>query len=104
MKRWLILQNWNISALFIGLGLSAAIFAWTTFNLYQIASSNFRFISDYGVMGLVDGGFLQFLEICWHALLSLLTFLLFKGCETEIMKRWRDLHDGDGKSDSTDHI
>jgi hypothetical protein len=87
----LILQNWHISALFIGLGLSATVFAWTTFNLYQIASSNFRFIADYGVMGLVDGGFLQFIEICFYAFVSLLLFLLFKGCESEIMERWRGL-------------
>ena len=63
MKRWLILQNWHISALFIGLGLSAVVFAWTTFNLYQIANRNFRFIADYGLIVLVDGGVLQFLEV-----------------------------------------
>jgi hypothetical protein len=104
MKRWLILQNWHISALFVGLSMSTVLFAWTTFNLYNAASDNFHFIANYGVMGLTDGGLLQFLEICWNALASLLLFLLFKGCETEIVHRWRDLHDGEGKSDSTDHM
>ncbi len=95
MRRFLILQRWHSVWLFVGLGLSAVVFAWTTFNLYQIANSNFRFIADYGVMGLADGGLLQFLEICWHGLISLLMFLLFKGCETEIMDRWRGLQDKD---------
>jgi uncharacterized membrane protein len=91
MRRFLILQNWHITWLFVGLSTSAVLFAWTTFNLYQIAFSNFRFIADYGLMGLADGGFIQFLEICFYAILSLLLFLLFKGCETEIMARWRAL-------------
>jgi hypothetical protein len=91
MRRFLIVQNWHVAWLFVGLSVSAVVFAWTTFNLYQIAISNFRFITDYGLMGLADGGFLQFLEICFHAISSLLLFLLFKGCETEIMARWRSI-------------
>lgn len=91
MKQWLILQDWHIAALFIGLGSSAALFAWTTFNLYQVASNNLGFIAEYGLMGLRDGGLLQLLEIGWHSLLALLLFLLFKGCETEITHRWRKL-------------
>jgi putative effector of murein hydrolase LrgA (UPF0299 family) len=91
-------QRWHIAMVFAGLSTSAVVFAWTTFNLYQIASSNFRFIANYGLMGLNDGGLLQFFEICFYALLSLLMFLLFKGCETEIMVRWRSL----GKDDKAE--
>ena len=91
MRGFLTLQRWHIGWLFLGLSISAVIFAWTTFNLYQVASSNLRFITNYGVMGLVDGGLLQLVEISFHGLLSLLMFLLFKGCETEIMHRWREV-------------
>ncbi len=94
MRRFLVLQNWHMFWLFLGLSLSAVVFTWTTFNLYQIASSNLRFIADYGFMGLADGGFIQFLEICWNAVASLLLFLLFKGCETEIVHRWRKVGGG----------
>lgn len=99
MRRFLMLQHWHIAWLFAGLSVSAVLFAWTTVNLYQMASSNFRLITDYGFMGLVDGGLLQFLEICWHALVSLLMFLLFKGCETEIVHRWRKWGGG-GQADA----
>ena len=91
MKRFLILQNWHISALFAGLGLSAVFFTWTTFNLFGVAVANFRLIEQYGAMALVDGGFQQFVEICFDGLLALLLFLMFKGCETEITHRWRKL-------------
>jgi hypothetical protein len=99
MKRLWVLQNWHISWLFIGLGLSSVLFAWTTFNLFNVASSNFRFIAEYGIMGLADGGFQQFIEISWNALVSLLLFLLFKGCETEIIHRWRSRHGPDSSVD-----
>ena len=104
MKRFLILQNWHISALIVVMGLSAVFLAWTSFNLFNTAVANIKLIRLYGAMALADGGFTQFIEISFDALVSLLTFLLFKGCETEIVKRWRDLHDGDGKSDGTEHM
>jgi hypothetical protein len=99
MKRWLILQNWNIAALFLGLAASAALFAWTTFNLYGVAVANFNFITQYGAMALFDGGLQQFVEICFDGLVSLLLFLLFKGCETEIVRRWRGLHEPESSVD-----
>jgi hypothetical protein len=92
MRRWLILQTWHIATLFLGLGASAALFAWTTFNLYGVAMANFDLIRRYGAMALLDGGFRQFVEICFDGFVSLLLFLLFKGCETEIVRRWRGLH------------
>ncbi len=99
MKRLLVLQNWHVSVLFIGLGLSSVLFAWTTLNLFNVATSNFQFIAAYGLMGLADGGFLQFVEISWNALASLLLFLMFKGCETEIIHRWRRLGGTDSSVD-----
>ena len=104
MKRWLILQNWHIAALIAAMGLSAVFLAWTSFNLFGMAMANVKFIREYGAMALADGGFTQFIEISFDAFVSLLTFLLFKGCETEIVKRWRDMHDGGGKSDGTEHM
>jgi hypothetical protein len=100
MKRFLTLQRWHILALFAGLGISAVLFAWTTFNLFGVAIANFDLIKRYGVMALLDGGFLQFAEISFDALVSMLLFLLFKGCETEIVKRWRDWHDGSKPDDA----
>ncbi len=104
MKRWLILQNWHIAALIAVMGLSAIFLAWTSFNLFGMAMANVKFIREYGAMALADGGFTQFIEISFDAFMSLLAFLLFKGCETEIVKRWRDLHEGGGKSDGTEHM
>ena len=101
MKRWLILQTWHIASLFIGLSASTVLFAWTTFNLYNAANDNFHFIANYGLMGLLDGGLLQLLEICLYALASLALFMLFKGCETEIVQRWRAM--GKPIRTSSDH-
>ncbi len=104
MKRWLILQNWHLAALLGAMALSAVGLAWMSFNLFGMAMANIRFITQYGAMALADGGLQQFLEICLYGFASLLLFLVFKGCETEIVKRWRDMYDGDEKSDGTEHM
>jgi hypothetical protein len=100
--RWLILQRWHILTLFAGLSVSAVLFAWTTFNLFSVAVANFRLISQFGAMALFDGGFQQFVEICFDALVSLALFLMFKGCETEIVSRWRGLHKPGEKADPSE--
>jgi hypothetical protein len=99
MKRWLILQTWHGAALLLGLGTSAVVFAWTSFNLIDVALANARLIADYGVMGLLDGGLLQLAQITLNAALALLCFLMFKGCETEIIRRWRGWHGPDSSVD-----
>jgi hypothetical protein len=104
MKNWLVLQRWHIITLFLGLGVSAVLFAWTTFNLFGVAVANFNLIKQYGAMALFDGGFKQFAQICLDGFVSLLLFLMFKGCETEIVKRWRDLHEGTEKLDGTENM
>jgi hypothetical protein len=95
MKRWIILQTWPVAALFLGLCVSAALFAWVTLNLLDVALANIRFIKLYGTMALLDGGLLQLMEILVEAIVSLLLFLVFKGCETEVVSRWRGLHKPD---------
>jgi hypothetical protein len=92
MARWITLQRWHIVALVFGLAISAVLFAWVTLNLFDVALANVRLIKQYGLMALVDGGLLQLSEILLEACISLLLFLMFKGCETEILHRWRNLH------------
>lgn len=104
LKRLLTLQTWHITALFAGLGGSAALITWATFNLFGIAVANFWFIKRNGIMGLVDGGLLQLFEICLDGIAALLLFLLFKGCEVEIIARWRRLHPPDGTHDETEEF
>jgi putative effector of murein hydrolase LrgA (UPF0299 family) len=95
MRNWMVLQRWPIAALLLGLGVSAVLFAWITLNLVDVALANVRLIRQYGVMALLDGGLRQLLEILLQACISLCLFLIFKGCETEIVQRWRSLHTPD---------
>ena len=104
MKRWIILQNWPIAALIVTMGLSAVFLAWSSFNLFNAATANLALIARYGAMALLDGGLVQFAQICFNACVSLMLFLMFKGCETEIIKRWRDLNGAAEKSDGTEHM
>lgn len=89
MQRFFNLSQWNFWALVAGLGLMGASLAWSSYNLYQQAADNLRLIGTYGLMALMDGGLLQFLEIAFFAILSLCFYIAFRGFDAEIIDRWR---------------
>jgi hypothetical protein len=89
MRRWTNLSTWNLWGLIAGLGLTGTALAWSSFNLYQQAADNFRFIGAYGLMALMDGGLVQFLEILFFAIMSLCFYIAFRGFDAEIIDRWR---------------
>ncbi len=95
MKKYINLNIWNFWMLLLGMGASAGSLAWSSLNLIDLTAANLNFIRTYGIMGLVDGGFLQFMEICLYGLLSLFFYVLFRGFDNEVIDRWRDI----GKSD-----
>ncbi len=91
-KRWGDLQLWSIWTLIAGLGATIVLLAWSSYNLYFLAVANFRFIAAHGTMALVDGGLLQFMEILCFSMLSLALYLAFRGFDTEIIERWREIN------------
>lgn len=90
MRRWLILSGYHWSALLVLLALSAAIGAWISVGLINVAMANYDFVTQYGLMALRDGAFLQMLEIGVKAALVLAAYMVFKAVETELIHRWRN--------------
>ena len=93
MPRWLMLSTYHWAVLLVLLGASAALVAWISFGLINLAMANFDFLTRYGLLALREGGFLQLLEIGAKAGVALAAYLTFKAVETELIHRWR----GDGK-------
>lgn len=90
MRRWLLLSEYHWAALMVLLGLSAALAAWVSFGLINLAMANYGFVTRFGLLALRDGGFLQALEIGGKAVLVLAAYMVFKAVETELIHRWRN--------------
>jgi hypothetical protein len=89
MKRWLAIASYRSPTLFVIMGLFAAVLAWNTYDLAQVAMANARLITEHGTMALRDGGLAQLIEITVRGIVSLAAYLGFKACEVELVHRWR---------------
>ena len=88
-RRWLMLAGYRTLTVFFLAGVFAALFAWSSFNLFQLALANLRYLEQFGGMALFEGGLRQLVEIVLTGYLSLAFYLGFKACETEFVHRWR---------------
>ena len=89
MRRWLQLSNYHALAVFLLAGVFVALFSWNSYNLAGLAMANLRYVAEFGLMALLDGGLRQLAEIVLSGYLSLAFFLGFKACEVELVYRWR---------------
>lgn len=72
------------------MGISAALLAWISFGLFNLAMANLAFLTKFGPMAIAEGGLLQALEIGVKAVLALVLYFGFKAIEHELINRWRD--------------
>jgi hypothetical protein len=72
---------------FLIMGAAAGGFAVCTFNLYELFSANFRLVTTYGGMALLDGGLLQLVQLTFWGYLGVACYLLFKGCVHGLLER-----------------
>jgi hypothetical protein len=72
---------------FLVMGAAAGGFAVCTVGLFEIFRANFNLIADYGWMAIVDGGFLQLVELIVWGYLGVTCYFLFKGCLHGLMER-----------------
>lgn len=89
MRRWLCLSEYHWTVLLVALGISAAVVAWISFGLINLAMANIDFLSRHGLMAVREGGLFQLMGIGLRACGALLAYLLFKAIETELIYRWR---------------
>ncbi len=90
MRRWLLLSEYHWTALLLLLAFFAALVAWISFGLINLAMANVGYLSRFGFVALREGGLVQLVEIGVKAAVALVAYLGFKAIETELIYRWRD--------------
>jgi hypothetical protein len=91
MRDLLRLSRYHWMVLFLVMALCAFATAFLSFQLVNIAMANLEFILKHGLMGIADGGLLQFLSILAKGLLIVIFYFCFKGMEAELLQRWRNI-------------
>lgn len=88
MRRWfhrvVLSRRW---ATFVVLGLSFLVFGASSVNLLLIAKANIDLILEHGWQALADGAAQQLVEILATAYLSMAAYVVFKACESRLV-RW----------------
>src|SRR5689334_14649965 len=71
---------------FVLMGCCFLMMGIISLNLVYMFHANFEFILEYGVMGLRDGGFVQFIELVVSGYIALVFYVLFKACEKSLVE------------------
>lgn len=93
LKRCLNPANYAAAIVFLAAGLFAACFAYSSYNLFHLSMANLSFLRRYGWLAVMEGGLLQLIQILGWGCISLLCFIAFKICESELTLRFRRWHD-----------
>jgi hypothetical protein len=72
---------------FLLMGVFGALFATSSYNLFQLSRANLAYIAENGTMALMEGGLRQLLELIGYGYLSLGFYVLFKGCLYGLLHR-----------------
>ena len=72
--------------MFVLAGVFFLLFGVMSYNLFFLLSANLNLFLEYGWLAAEDGALRQFLELLGLSYLSLLFWLLFKLCETLLVK------------------
>ncbi len=91
MRRWLYPSSYHWLTLMLAMALAATVLAWLSFGLVNLALANASFLARHGLLAIREGGLWQTVEIGGRAVLAMLSYLVFKAVETELIHRWRGL-------------
>lgn len=71
-------------------GILTVVFAYATLNLFQMSMANIRFLTQFGWMAVMEGGLIQLSQIVLSAVISMLSYIGFKICESELVQRYHN--------------
>ncbi|SFS19815.1 hypothetical protein [Yoonia litorea] len=71
-------------------GLFAIVFAYATVNLFQMSMANTRFLREYGWEAVQEGAILQLLQIIASGTVAMVSYIGFKICESELVRRYNN--------------
>lgn len=66
--------------------LSALVFFFSSFNLFNLYQANFHFIAEHGIDALREGAARQLAEILLSTLVSAIAYIVIKACENILVR------------------
>ncbi|MET3106496.1 hypothetical protein AAKU67_001208 [Oxalobacteraceae bacterium GrIS 2.11] len=87
---WLVKHY--VATYFLMVGLFLA-FGLLSLDLVKYVSANANYLLETGLMGLLDGGLTQLIELILTSLFAVLAYLGFKLCEHALVERAAHHHD-----------
>ena len=72
---------------FLVMGIAFVMFGMLSLNLIQVFAANIRFLADYGLEAIMDGGLWQLLELVASAYGAIAFYVMFKSCEHALVER-----------------
>ncbi len=72
---------------FVLMGAAFLVFGILSLNLIYVLKANIEVILEHGTMIIVDGAGRQFVELIAYGYLSLAFFIVFKCCESILLRR-----------------
>lgn len=97
MKPMLNLRRYPLVLVFLAAGSLAIILALLSVDLVRMTVANLDYLRRTGVMGIMDGGLRQLVELALKGSAGLLCYFGFKLCEAEVTRRYRNWLDRQGK-------
>ena len=82
------LNRYPVVAVLLIAAALTVIFAYATLNLFQMSMANIRFLREYGWVAVEAGALLQLLQIVIAGAVAMLSYIGFKICESELVRRY----------------
>lgn len=84
------LNRQSVFTVLVIAGILTVIFAYATLNLFQMSMANIGFIREYGWIAVMEGALWQLAQIILSAAVALLSYVGFKICESELVRRYQN--------------
>jgi hypothetical protein len=81
----LLVRRWWLALLVMGF--SFVLFGMASLNLLSMLQANFRFLANYGIDAVREGGLIQLAEIALYGYLAAAFYVVFKACEKALVFR-----------------
>jgi len=89
MRRLISLQRYHWLVLLLFMAAASVSLAWNSYQLVSLSMANIGFLEMHRWDAVRAGALVQLLWIVMRSFLALLSYLVFKGIEVELMHRWR---------------
>ncbi len=84
------LKRYPAAVVLLLAGILTVVLAYATLNLFQMSMANIRFLREFGLTAIMEGGLVQLTQIVVSAVVAMLSYFGFKICENELVTRYHN--------------